>query len=42
VNQKIMDADPNLNSSMQIRLDVDEALCAYQRMHQDLKKEKTF
>jgi hypothetical protein len=41
VKQKIMDADPNPDRSMQIRRDVDNALCVYQYMYEDLKKEKT-
>jgi hypothetical protein len=40
VKQKIMDADPNLERSMQIRRDVDKALCVYQHMYEYLKKEK--
>jgi hypothetical protein len=36
-----MDADPNLDRSMQIRRDVNKALCIYQNMYEDLKKEKT-
>jgi hypothetical protein len=39
VNQKIMDADPNLDRSMQIHRDVDNTLCVYQHMYEDLKKE---
>jgi hypothetical protein len=42
VKRKIMDADPNLNRSMQISRDVDKALCVYQHIYEDLKKEKTF
>jgi hypothetical protein len=33
-----MDADPDLEQSMQIRRDMDEALCTYQIMYEDLKK----
>jgi hypothetical protein len=40
VKQKIMDADPNLDRSMQIRRDVDNALCVYRHMYEDLKKVK--
>jgi hypothetical protein len=29
VKHKIMDADPNLDRSMQIRRDMDKALCVY-------------
>jgi hypothetical protein len=36
-----MDADLNLDRCMQIRQDVDKALCIYQHMYEDLKKEKT-
>jgi hypothetical protein len=36
-----MDADPNLDQSMQIRQDVDKALHVYQYVYEDLKKEKT-
>jgi hypothetical protein len=37
-----MDAAHNLDQSMQIRRDVDKkALCVYQHMYEDLKKEKT-
>jgi hypothetical protein len=35
-----MDADPNLDRSMQILQAVDKALCVYQHMYEDLKKEK--
>uniref|UniRef100_A0A5F8GLC9 Tigger transposable element-derived protein 1-like n=1 Tax=Monodelphis domestica TaxID=13616 RepID=A0A5F8GLC9_MONDO len=41
VKQKIMDADPNVDRRIQIHQDVDKALCTYQRMYEDLKKEKT-
>jgi hypothetical protein len=41
VKQKIMDAVPNLDRSMQIRRDTNKALCVYQYMYEDLKKEKT-
>ncbi|XP_043835158.1 tigger transposable element-derived protein 1-like [Dromiciops gliroides] len=41
VKQKIMDADPDVDRRMQIHQDVDKALCTYQRMYEDLKKEKT-
>jgi hypothetical protein len=41
VKQEIMDADHNLNRSMQIRRDVDIAHCVYQHTYEDLKKEKT-
>jgi hypothetical protein len=41
VKQKIMDADPNLDRSMQIPRDVNKALCVYRHMYEDLKKEKT-
>jgi hypothetical protein len=33
-----MDSDPNLDQSMQIRLDVNKALCVYQHMYEDLKR----
>jgi hypothetical protein len=36
VRQKIMDADPNLDRSMQIRGDVDKALCLYWHMYENL------
>jgi hypothetical protein len=36
-----MDADPNLDRSMEIRRDVDNALCVYKNMYEDLQKEKT-
>ncbi|XP_036597382.1 tigger transposable element-derived protein 1-like [Trichosurus vulpecula] len=41
VKQKIVDADPNVDRRIQIHQDVDKALCTYQRMYEDLKKEKT-
>lgn len=41
IKQKIMDADTNLDQSMQICQDLDKALCIYQHMYEDLKKEKT-
>jgi hypothetical protein len=41
VKQRIMDADSNINRSMQIRRDENKAFCVYQHMYQDLKKEKT-
>jgi hypothetical protein len=41
VKQKIVDADLNLHQSMQIRRDMDKALCVYQHMYEDIKKEKT-
>jgi hypothetical protein len=41
VKQKLMDADHNLDRSMQIRRDVGKALCVYQHIYGDLKKEKT-
>jgi hypothetical protein len=41
VKQSIIDADPDLDQSMQICRDVDKALCVYQLMYEDLKKEKT-
>jgi hypothetical protein len=40
VKQKITDIDPNLDRSMEIRQDVDKAFCVYQRMYDDLNKEK--
>jgi hypothetical protein len=36
-----MDADLNLNQSIQIRRDVNKALCVYQHMYEDLKKENS-
>jgi hypothetical protein len=41
MKQTVMDADPNLDRSMQIHQDVDKALCVYQQVYEDLKKEKT-
>jgi hypothetical protein len=41
LKQNIMDADRNLDRSMQIRRDVDKALCVCQRVYEDSKKEKT-
>jgi hypothetical protein len=41
VKQNIMDADPNLDRSTQILWDVNKAICVYQLMYEDLKKEKT-
>jgi hypothetical protein len=41
MNNKIMDADPNLNLSMQILWGTDKAFCIYQHMYEDLKKQKT-
>jgi hypothetical protein len=35
---KIMDADPNLDQTIQICQDVDKALCIYQHIYEDLKK----
>jgi hypothetical protein len=40
VKQKIMDAESNIDRSMQIRRDVDNALCVYRHMYEDLMKEK--
>jgi hypothetical protein len=40
VKQQIMDADRNFDRNMQIRRDVDNALCVNQRMYEDLQKEK--
>jgi hypothetical protein len=39
VKQKIVDADPNAERSMQIHRDVDSELCVYRCMYEDLKKE---
>jgi hypothetical protein len=36
-----MDANPNLNLGMQILWGMDKALCIYQHMYENLKKEKT-
>jgi hypothetical protein len=36
-----MAAGPNLEWSMLIRRDEDKALCVYQHMYEDLKKEET-
>jgi hypothetical protein len=41
LKQKIMDACPNFDRSMQIRKDVHKTLCAYQHVCEGLKKEKT-
>jgi hypothetical protein len=41
LKQKIMNADLNLDRSVKIRRDVGKALCVYQHMYEDLKKEKT-
>ncbi|KAM9033903.1 uncharacterized protein LOC105749892 [Sarcophilus harrisii] len=38
MKQKIMNADPNVSRSIQIRQNVDRALCIYQHMYEDLKK----
>ncbi|XP_044522035.1 uncharacterized protein LOC123238854 [Gracilinanus agilis] len=38
MKQKIMNADPNVSRSIQIRQDVDKALCTYQHMYENLKK----
>jgi hypothetical protein len=40
VKQKMIDAGPNLDRSMQIRRDVNDALCVYRHMYEDLRKEK--
>jgi hypothetical protein len=40
VKQKIINADPNLGSGMQIRQDVGKALCVYQHIYEDSKKKK--
>lgn len=37
---KIMDADPNLDHSVQISQNVDNALCFYHYLHDNLKKER--
>jgi uncharacterized protein YjcR len=41
LEQKMMDAGSNLDRSMQTRRDKVKALCVYQHMYEDLKKEKT-
>jgi hypothetical protein len=41
MKQKFMVGDPNLDRSMQIRRNVDKALCVYHHMSEDLKRQGT-
>jgi hypothetical protein len=41
MKQKIIDAGPNIDRSMQICRDMAKAFCVYQHRYEDIKKEKT-